>query len=282
MMLNVKKITGLVKATMVALTLSAGFAQAYEKYSFGVVPQFEPRKLAEIWLPVLKELTKRTGYEFALAAAGNIPNFETSLQYGGYDFAYMNPYHVTQTTAPHQYEPLVSDGKSGLTGIVVVAKDSPITSVRQLDGIPVAFPAPNAFAATLLVRAELDGFFGIVPKAEFSSTHTSAYLRVALGKNVAAGGVRGTLAAQKPELRDRLRLIYETQEVPRHAVAAHQRVPVEVRENVRQALLEMAKTENGRGLLAKIPMLEPKAASMSDYYSVRELHMGDYLAKEIN
>ena len=40
---------------------------ASESYLFGVVPQFEQRKLYAIWDPIIKELEKRTGLDFTLA-----------------------------------------------------------------------------------------------------------------------------------------------------------------------------------------------------------------------
>ncbi len=39
-------------------------AGAAERYAFGVVPQFEQRKLHGIWTPIIRELEKRTGLNF--------------------------------------------------------------------------------------------------------------------------------------------------------------------------------------------------------------------------
>jgi ABC-type nitrate/sulfonate/bicarbonate transport system substrate-binding protein len=51
--------------------------------------------------------------------------------------------------------PLVRDGQSQLEGILVVRKDSPVRRIADLSGATVAFPASNAFAASLLPRALL-------------------------------------------------------------------------------------------------------------------------------
>ena len=45
-------------------------------YEFGVVPQFEQRKLFRIWRPVLDELERRTGLAFHLVGSQKIPVFE--------------------------------------------------------------------------------------------------------------------------------------------------------------------------------------------------------------
>ena len=49
------------------IMLCAGPALAEQAfYRFGVVPQFEPRKLVAIWLPIIAELEKRTGFKLAM------------------------------------------------------------------------------------------------------------------------------------------------------------------------------------------------------------------------
>lgn len=86
------------------------------------------------------------------------------------------------------------DGAEQL-GILVASKEGTINEVRDLNGKTIAFPAPNAFGASLMTRAELDR-----QKVKFqplwAQTHTSAYLNVALGKADAAGGIMATLKQQ--------------------------------------------------------------------------------------
>src|SRR4030067_3564701 len=83
-----------------ALLLAVGVAgpcaaaAAPESYVFGVVPQYDQRRLVEIWQPILDELTRRTGLHFTLVGVPNIPDFEERFLAGDYDFAYMNPYHA--------------------------------------------------------------------------------------------------------------------------------------------------------------------------------------------
>ena len=152
-----------------------------------------------------------------------------------------------------------------LKGILVVRVDSPIQSVQELAGKSVAFPSPNALGASLLMRTELAKLHGVKVIPRFVQTHTSVYLHVALGLTEAGGGVASTLSSQKPEIRQRLRILYETRPVYPHPISVHPRVPEAHRDKVRQALLEMAKTEKGAALLAKIPMRKAVAASLADY-----------------
>ncbi len=256
------RLLGMMVFAVLMLTAASGFA---ETYSFGVIPQFEPRKLASIWLPVLKELSRRTKHTFVMTGSLNIQAFETSINLGEFDFAYMNPYQALQATKKQKYVPLVRDGSRKLQGIIVVRKDSPLTKPQSLDGKKVAFPSPNALGASILVQAELQGKFKIKVQPLYVQTHSSVYLSVILGEAAAGGGVLSTFNKQKPEIRNALKIIYKTRLAPPHAVMANSRVLREYRDQVRRAFLEMSKTEKGRRLLEKIPMRDVVAASVVDY-----------------
>ena len=147
-------------------------ALAPERYIFGVVPQFEQRKLYATWQPIIKELEKRTGLEFDLVTTLNIQEFEKEFVRGGFDFVYMNPYYMLKANSAQGYIPLVRD-KAPLRGILVVLKDGPIQKVADLNGKVVAFPSPNALGASLLMRADLERLYHIRVKPIYVKTHSS-------------------------------------------------------------------------------------------------------------
>ena len=253
-------------AAALAVALScAATAEAAEVYSFGVVPQFESRKLASVWKPILSELERRTGLSFRLVGSPKIPDFEKAFIGGEFDFAYMNPYHAILAIREQRYQPLVRGGGRPLYGILVVRKDSPIKDVRELAGREVAFPAPNAIGASLLIRADLAQLYGVEVKPAYVQTHSSVYLNVAMGLQAAGGGVMSTLQEQPAEIRETLRVIYQTRTMPPHPVVGHTRVTRADRERVRLAFLGMENTEAGSALLAKVPILKLVAASDDDY-----------------
>lgn len=249
---------------------------AQQSYSFGIVPQFEARRLSEIWLPILAELEKRTGYHFRMVGSPRIPEFEAAFVQGAFDFVYLNPYHALVAGSEQGYEAIVRDGGRELFGVLVVRKDSPYQTVADLEGQAIAFPAPNALGAALLMRADLTRNFGLHYTASYVATHSSAYLNVILGEAAAAGGVMATLQRQDPFVRDHLRVLYETTRVPPHPITVHPRVPREVANAVQQAFLDMADTEEGAALLAKIPMRKAAKASQQDYEILRDLRLEDF------
>ncbi|ARE40694.1 Phosphonate ABC transporter phosphate-binding periplasmic component [Rhodovulum sp. P5] len=251
-------------------------AAADPAYTIGVVPQFEARRLAEIWMPILDEISKRTGYAFQMVGASDIPQFEGEFMQGTYDFAYMNPYHALVAEDTQGYLPIIRDGGRQLFGILVVRKDAPFQSVSELAGKSIAYPAPNALGASLLIRADLDRIFALDYTASYVATHSSAYLNVFLGGADAAGGVMATFRKQDPAIGDQLRVLYETTRVPPHPIVVHPRVPHEAAEAFRKAVLDLAETDEGAALLAQVPFRKAIAAGATDYAVLRDLALESY------
>ncbi len=246
------------------------------EYSLGVVPQFEQRKLFEIWQPILLALEQRTGFRLNLVGSPKIPVFEKKFLAGQYDFAYMNPYHLLKANESQGYVPLVRDSSRQLKGVLVVAHDSPYDTLDDLSGEMIAFPSPNALGASLLMRAELESLYNLKFIPRYVQTHSSVYLNVALGQTAAGGGVLSTLRKQPEDLQSRLRVIYETRGINPHPLSAHPRVPESDQEIMRKAWLDLAATVEGRALMARIPMFEPVSASLQDYAELNNWGLDDY------
>ncbi|WP_343808236.1 phosphate/phosphite/phosphonate ABC transporter substrate-binding protein [Marinobacterium maritimum] len=266
--------------SLIALPVSAQYEDGQKVYTIGVVPQFEQRKLFDIWQPILTALEHELDFKLQLVGSPKIPMFEKKYLAGQYDFAYMNPYHLLKAHQTQGYVPLIRDGSRQLKGILVVNKDSPYQTVADLDKQILAFPAPNALGASLLMRADLMSLFQLEYFPRYVQTHSSVYLNVALGQAAAGGGVLSTLKQQPPEVRERLRVIYETRGMKPHPLSVHPRVPEEDREAFRQAWLKLAGTRAGSRLMALIPMGQPAVATMDDYRPMLDWNLEEYYIVE--
>jgi phosphonate transport system substrate-binding protein len=91
-------------------------------------------------------------------------------------------------TKRKKYQPLLADGQDLLTGILVVRSDNPIKNLNDLKGKNVSFPAPNSFAASLLIRAEL-AKQKIEVNPVFVKTHSNVY-RSVISKDALGWGWR--------------------------------------------------------------------------------------------
>ncbi|MBE9398532.1 phosphate/phosphite/phosphonate ABC transporter substrate-binding protein [Pontibacterium sp. N1Y112] len=254
----------------------AEHAPSAKQYTLGIVPQFAQRKLFQAWQPLVKELEARTGFSIHIVGSPKIPAFEKRFMAGAYDFAYMNPYHLLLANKTQGYIPLVRDGSRELKGVLVVKKNSPIKSLNDLEKKVLAFPSPNALGASLLMRADLVKEHGLNFVSLYVQTHSSVYLNVALDQTEAGGGVLSTLNAQPKELKDKLRILYETQGMPTHPVVAHPRVSKEDREIFRRAWLDLASSQHGKALLERIPMYRSISTDFSDYEAILQLGLEEF------
>ncbi len=247
-------------------------------YSWSVVPQFSPIVVHRDWTPLLEELQRRTGIRFRLLPASGFDEFERSLYSGRYDFVYANPYQTLLARRAQGYIPLVRDEQRRLTGILVVRKDSPYQTPKDLDGKTIAFASPNAFAVSLYMRAMLDQKEGIRFTPLWTGTHSNAYRQVLLGRADASGGIYRTLEKEPEQARRLLRIIYSLPSTITHSVSAHPRVPDGVRRKLQKALLDMARDETGRKLLSSVFLPQPVAADYArDYKPLERLNLDDYV-----
>jgi phosphonate transport system substrate-binding protein len=255
------------------------FACAGEErsFTFAVVPQFPSAEIHRDWQPLLDRLQKMTGINFKLQISRSIPDFERDFQRGTPDFAFLNPYHALMAKRFQDYLPLVRDSKP-LVGLLVVRSNDPLRSLKELDGREIAFPAPNAFGASLYLRALLAEEFRVHVTPRYVKTHSNVYRHVIMGEAVAGGGVNNTLDHESVEIRGRLRILYESPGVAPHPVVAHPRVPEAVRKALSDAIQRLAADPASAALLAAVQLPHPVLADYErDYRPLEKLNLERYV-----
>jgi phosphonate transport system substrate-binding protein len=267
----------LLALTLLALRPQAGLAQAEPPtYTVAVVPQFQAAEITRVWTPLLERIGQEAGIKLVLRVSKDIPLFEDELLAGKPDFAYLNPYHQLAAKQAQGYVPLVRDSKL-LTGILVVRADNPIKSVQGLKGLSVAFPAPNAFGASLLIRGHLAEQDKVAITPVYAKTHTNAYRQTLVGMTAATGGLRATLEREPEEVRGALRILMETPGAAPHPLSAHPRVPLAVQQAVMNAVLKLATEPSLIPYYKDIPMPNPvKADQTRDYRPLEKFKLERY------
>jgi phosphonate transport system substrate-binding protein len=236
----------------------------------GIVPQQSASELARVWIPVLGALSERAGLSLRFATAPDIPAFEKRLAAGAYDVAYMNPYHYSVFAQKPGYVAFAKEKGRRLRGLVVVRKDSMIKDMKELAGQQIAFPAPAAFAATVLVRAEFERM-GVPITPVFVKSHESVYLNVAQRQIEAGGGIVRTLQTMDAPVRDELRVLWQTKDYTPHAFAAHPRVPAADLQALRAAMLTADSDPRMRSVLGGIGFKGFEVAQDAEWNDVRAL-----------
>lgn len=256
------------RRTVVAALLGAALAVRAAAadpvpYAFAVVPQAPPEQTRALWLPVVERLAATSGVPLRLQLYARVEDFQAALAGGAVELAFANPVQAIRAAQGAGYRPIVRDARL-LRGVFFVAADSPLASLDALAEKEVAFVGPWTFCSVSLRSYARE--LHVHPK--YVGTSANAYKHVLLGMTSAGGVLDSTLEDAPPEIRARLRVLYETPPMAPHAVIAHPRVPAEAVSRVVAALLAMGR-ESG-GLLGAVHLEAPVEASYARDYAPLE------------
>lgn len=262
------------------LAIAGPSAWGETKWKLGIVPQLPAQEIQRHWRPVADWLEQACGTRIEIVIPASIPLFEQSFARGDYELAFMNPYHAVMAQQAQGYVPLVRDSQRMLSGVLVVRQDSPAKEVRDLAGQVVAFPAPNAFGASLFMRALLDKEFGVLISPAYVRTHNNSYRHVLTGEAAAAGGVDATLQREPEHVRSALRILFRTPEVAPHPLTAHPRVPADQRSCITRTLVEARADAARLAQLAGIQIPAPVEANFQrDYQPLVRLQLDRFVVQ---
>ena len=248
-------------------------------WRLAVVPQLTPVEMTRAWSPIVQAWTQ-AGLPCELVVHPSIASFEPEFLKGQADVVFLNPYHMVMARRAHRYEPVLRDLRP-LQGVLVVRQDSPWHSIAQLASQRISFPAPNAFAASLYVRAVLERQHQLRYDTHYAMNHRNAIRQVLAGDSAAAGIVRSTLEMEPPDVQQNLRVIYTTPALSPHPLAVHPRVPVAMRQILTNTLRALAQDDSRKPLMAAIQMPNPiKASYASDYAPLERLNIEKYLVSD--
>lgn len=252
----------------------AGSQNNLDTIVFGVVPQQPASQIARAWIPLLDHLQARLGVRVRFETAPDTLAFERRLAQGAYDVAYMNPLQYVSVHDSVGYTAVARAANKRIHGLIVVARDSPLRAVSELDGRTLAFPSPTAFGASFLPLAYFKSR-GMIVTPKYVASHDSVYRTVAEGLYPAGGGVPRTFDALDPAIRDKLRILWTTDDYTPHAIATHPRVSATVRGALVDALLAVGDSPETLSLLAPLALQGFVAAADRDWDDVRSLTGSD-------
>lgn len=258
--------------TLLFLFVSFSFSKTLV---FGVVPQQSPSKMYSTWNPIVKYLSKETNLDIIFKTEKSIPEFEKKLYSGAYDIAYSNPYHFTLANKLVSHDAILRFDKM-IVGILVAKKDSLIKSIDDVVNKEFLFPAPKAFAATILTKYDIlnKKDFDIVKseKLKYVNSHDSVYLGVLRDIGDVGGGIVRTF--NKFKNKNELKIIYKTDKYPSHPISLSSKISEEDKNKIKNALLSMPKE-----LSKKVNPKTLKETSSSEYDVVKNLaiKLGIYL-----
>ncbi|HEC13655.1 MAG TPA: phosphate/phosphite/phosphonate ABC transporter substrate-binding protein [Acidiferrobacteraceae bacterium] len=188
---------------------------AVQFYRFGLLPYLSPEALTRTWGPFAAHLEKSLHARLTVKSA---PDFKTFIQRTKdlkYDFLITAPHFAALAKKQWGYRIIAGFSKE-LSGDIVVGKDAPYKNVASLKGTVLATPDRLA-AITLLGELALIEQGLVIDKditVKHTPSHNNALISVVEGKADAAVAVGGLYLRMSPKIKNGLRLLAKTKQVP--------------------------------------------------------------------
>lgn len=271
--------------TFLALTLLTATAHAADSYSFGVLSQRSAVLTAQYWNPILEYVGRKAGINLQLKVARTAPESNEATERGEFDFVYSNTIFLPKM-ATANYQVILRPRFEAITGQIVTLEESPIRSLKDLQGLEMGFPSLAAFVGYAVPMDHLLRQ-GISVSPIFGGNQEGIMGQLKAGKVVAAGVNNQVMRAFAARENMKYRVLWES--VPFHnlPIAVHPRVPREVANAVRLVIDGMEHDAEGRKVLessAQIIAQKPPYGFMSsspaDYRSYTEFYRNT-LVKDI-
>jgi len=227
---------------------AAGPQHAVAEIRFGTVPRLNAPELQSMFTPLADYLSGEVGEKVTIVIPKNFDGVGEMVKAGQMDIGFVNPLIYIQIREKVNIEPLAlsSEVKSGtrLRGIIVVRKDSGISSLQDLKGKKFSFvdedsPAGHIFQKLLLSKAGFNVNKDIV-MLPYAKSHENAVTAV-FNRTADAAGVREEqLDKMKGSLDvSQLKIIGYTDYFPNWPLFASPKLNHETAAKVRAAVLKL-------------------------------------------
>ncbi|MES2012544.1 MAG: PhnD/SsuA/transferrin family substrate-binding protein [Pseudomonadota bacterium] len=250
--------------------------EVLKEYIVGIHPLHNPQRLNEVYGPIIEYMNIHIPeVHFRLEASQNYDEFDKKLYAGHFEFAMPNPYQTVRSLK-YGYRVFSKMGDDeDFRGIILVRKDSGIKEVSDLKGKAVSFPAPTALAATMMPQYYLHTHGLDVNKDienRYVGSQESSILNV-LRKHVAAGATWPlpwkTFSAEHPELANQLEVKWQTEPLQNNGWVVRKDVPAEIAGKFQMLLNGLNNTEEGRQMLARLPISRFEVATDETFKPVQ-------------
>ncbi len=246
-------------------------------YIFGVHPLHNPKRLFEVYQPMVDYINARIdGSELRLEASRNYAAYDKKLFSGYFHFSLPNPYQtiISLQNGYRVFGKMADD--ENFRGIILVRKDSQIKEVKDLLGKVVSYPAPTALAATMMPQWYLQQH-GLSVKDDITNSYVgsqeSSIMNVYLGKSVAASTWPPPWRAfikERPEIAEQVMIKWETKPLLNNGLVVRKDVPVELVERVKKIIFTLHRNPEGRKILSAMELSRYEKADDTTYEPVQK------------
>lgn len=256
-----------------ALLQTAAGAEKPAPYTLALIPQRPPVDMYRDWTPFLELLSQKSGLKLELKVFAGMEEFEEQLESGLPDFIFTNSTQAVQAWRSQRYLPLVRSSAM-LKGVLFVKKDSPVTEVNDLLDKKIAFVGAKNLCSVFVRDGLHHDLLAYSFIRLYEGSTQNVFKTVLLGKADAGVTLDVNLDTASNEIREGMRIIYQTAPLAPHPLSAHPRLPQDVRERILAAILALGANPKHESLLKSIGLAHPIPADYQrDYRSLEEIDL---------
>lgn len=243
-------------AIFLSMLLAATGARAETRGAplrLGIYPLIETSKVMKMFSPLALYLERRTGRKVVVEAAATYKEHIDRTGVDGYEISYMGPVSYVRMKQRYGPKPILAGietkGRTKYRGAIVVRTDSPIASLKELRGRRFAFGDKGSTMGYMVPRHILRKV-GITLRdlggIEFLSNQEDVALAVLSG--LADAGAMREQVFEMYAGRG-LKAVAWSSPLPEHLFVASSKLDAATRKAVQKALLAIAGTSEGPGIL---------------------------------
>lgn len=222
-------------------------AAAQTEYHFSPVNQANLVTAASYWNPIVAYVSDKSGVKLSLKLGRTSADTTAFVLAQEVEFAFTN--HLFSPEREQLgWKVFGRRNTPPLYGQVVVAADSPVTDLAQLEGKEVGFPGPEAFVAYKTPYAQLLQR-KINVRTIFGGNMDGAFAQLFSGKVAAVGANSQLVEGYAKREGRRFRVLWTSEPYHDLALMVSPKVPERDAQAVAKAFLGMAQDPRGREIL---------------------------------
>lgn len=261
-------------AVLSLLAISSGInaSSSQKEYIMGVFPHWPPRELEKVYSPMAADISKAIGKPVIFRTSSTYRKFMENLDKQVFDIAFVQPFDYIRIADKYGYKPLATRHEK-LSAIIVTKQDSPLTNIKDLKNKTISLPPTVAAVSHLITDHIYNNHLtpGKNIKLSYHRSHVSCMQQVLIGTSDACGTAAPALRFFEHKMKVTLKIISRSKAIPHTLFTIHPRVPKKEKQKIQARILQWAKTDAGKKLLARGRMKPLRAIQDSEYDIVRRM-----------
>ncbi len=264
---------------LIAAAMAAPVAPAAEDpLVMGVFPRRNAAETTKLFTPMAEHLAAQLGRSVKLVTAKDFESFWQGVTEQRYDIVHYNQYHYIRSSQNYQVVTHIEEiGKSTISGVIYVRKDSGIKELAQLKGRTVLFGGGEDAMISYITNRYLMQQAGLKKddfKSVFAVNPPNSVLALHRRQADAAGAGDGVLdlpLVKKSINTDELTVLAVSPALLQLPVAVKRSISAKLRATIQSVLADLKTTEAGKQVLKSAAMTGMGKAEDKDYEPHRKI-----------